>query len=79
MRYIRFAVVIGVLVICAINPPTAAADCPGIMCGGVCNVQGYDFCIYVMSGDPTIGCRDIDGKGCASMHSIICCPRDPAA
>jgi hypothetical protein len=79
MRYIRVIVVLSVVLLCAMNPSTASADCMGVMCGGVCNYEGYDFCIHIMYGDETIGCKDINDRGCMSMHSLICCPRDPQA
>ncbi|MCU1228015.1 MAG: hypothetical protein JWO97_899 [Acidobacteria bacterium] len=79
MRYLRAVVVLAVVLLCVMNPPVALAECPGVMCGGVCNLQGYDFCIYVMSGDETMACRQVGDRGCASMHSVLCCPRDPQA
>jgi hypothetical protein len=78
MTRTRPLLILLVLLFCALNPPAATADCPGVICGGQCNYEGLDYCIYVWGGDQTIGCKAVDGRGCMSMHSAICCPRDPA-
>jgi hypothetical protein len=77
MRKVRYLLVVTVLLISAVNAPTASANCQGVMCGGYCGVEGFDFCIYVWGGNETIGCKKVDGAGCMSMGTLICCPRDP--
>ena len=77
MNRVRLAVtILVVLLLSAVVPPVASANCTGVICGGVCNLDGYDFCIYVWGGDETMACRNIQG-GCFSMGSLVCCPRDP--
>jgi hypothetical protein len=77
MRRTRYPVVTVLLIIAALYPPTAAANCQGVICGGQCNYEGLDFCVYVWGGNETIGCKNVDGAGCMSMVSPVCCPRDP--
>lgn len=77
MRQVRYLLVAVVLAFAVVNPPTAQADCLGVMCGGYCGVEGFDFCIYVYGGDRTIGCKAVSNRGCMSMRSLICCPRVP--
>lgn len=77
MQRTRHFVIVVVLVFAALTSSTAEASCPGVMCGGYCGVEGFDFCIYVHGGDETNGCKAVGDRGCMSMRSLICCPRDP--
>lgn len=77
MRTIRYLLIAAVLMFSVLIPPTAEASCPGVMCGGYCGVAGFDFCILVWGGDETIGCKAVSDRGCMSMGSLLCCPRDP--
>ncbi len=76
MRTARSLTIAVVFVVSLFSSP-AQASCVGVMCGGVCGVEGLDFCVYVWGGNETIGCKNVGTSGCMSMGSLLCCPRDP--